>query len=169
MLLSITITTVWVRSYFASDGIGRLHYAPGIPSEDHHVWLFANRGTLEVIGGGDPIENFSDVRWEGRHWPVQPYPPLDGVDGPHSLRLIGISWRNPVRVTTGEWYWTISVRIWLMATLSILSTIFLIRPWKWMLASHVPGTCRRCGYDLRATPHRCPECGMVPITAAISN
>jgi hypothetical protein len=37
----------------------------------------------------------------------------------------------------------------------ILSTLFSRHP--------TPGYCAKCGYDLRATPHRCPECGMVPM------
>lgn len=57
--------------------------------------------------------------------------------------------------------------IWLPALLlGAVGCLIFDQTFKRMLRRHlpdvVPTRCRACGYDLRATPDRCPECGQVP-------
>ncbi|MGA2441974.1 MAG: hypothetical protein ABSH08_13530 [Tepidisphaeraceae bacterium] len=54
--------------------------------------------------------------------------------------------------------------VWLGTPLllsAVLPTWWLIRNGK-VNREKRKGTCRVCGYDLRATPERCPECGTIP-------
>lgn len=37
-----------------------------------------------------------------------------------------------------------------------------VMTWQARRKQSMEGWCRHCGYDLRATPHRCPECGALP-------
>jgi hypothetical protein len=62
---------------------------------------------------------------------------------------------------TGIWGVTRSAKIthWFLAILmGIFPTIWL---WRRCRTRVSPGFCAECGYDLRATPDRCPECGII--------
>jgi hypothetical protein len=52
---------------------------------------------------------------------------------------------------------------WIVATLATMALAFEF--WRRSRRRHWAlelGLCGHCGYDLRATPDRCPECGLVP-------
>jgi hypothetical protein len=57
----------------------------------------------------------------------------------------------------GKAAWGLVVPMWAL----LLPTAILpaARAWRRLARRRAPGLCASCGYDLRATPERCPECG----------
>lgn len=83
------------------------------------------------------------------------------------LRLPGFSATSTT--TSAHWsrgrYVDLSVPLWFVALLaSILPIVWELRYRRGRRRRRraIHGLCVACGYDLRATPQRCPECGTLP-------
>jgi hypothetical protein len=67
----------------------------------------------------------------------------------------------PVRVLRNDNSVAVRLADWFVVAVSGCFAAWRIRRWRFP-KRYGAGCCAVCGYDLRATPDRCPECGAVP-------
>jgi hypothetical protein len=107
-------------------------------------------------------------------WFWHRYPGPPSVPGSLGLRSFemhyGLFWDvTEVHGTTGP-----RLRYERSIFLKVLTTApFAVLPIRWIISRSTrrggaaPGICAHCGYDLRATPNRCPECGAGPVNLSV--
>jgi hypothetical protein len=141
---------------------------------------------VELFRWGDPPESSGHVIWasgEGltyqKSYSVSAALVRDSRQDTTGWDVVGLSFHRTERYATGSagggarsllWTryllgYTIEFRIsiyWLLVTTAVLPAAHLPRWLRAFRSRRAPGLCVQCGYDLRATPDRCPECGTVP-------
>jgi hypothetical protein len=65
----------------------------------------------------------------------------------------------PLAATFNPQFVAVVAPYWSLLALALLPTATLIRRWRRQRLRKKRGQCLSCGYDLRASGARCPECG----------
>jgi hypothetical protein len=153
LLLCVATVVMWVRSYRTIDDVRYVVGAPPLPS----VSYFANSA-----GGGLSLDRFVrtvpstqttgrvPTGFSARQGTPRYRPPVNrlGFGGEVRRGPFGVQYEAVVP------YYAIG------ATTALVPALALWRRVRWSRPRD--GFCPTCGYDLRATPDRCPECGTIP-------
>lgn len=177
------VVSLWIRGEFRADRI----YGDHVDRENHFLsdyWLVSERGCVEFHWNGASWMNISPLMiQEPFHWrsgnSVDVAQPTFGIrastdnetdivvfdtprgemrstdcrSGGSNISSAELLEGRSIRVVLSDWFATLAA--------SIMPAFWIWRRWKLRAKMRI-GICEICGYDLRATPGRCPECGRVP-------
>ncbi len=168
-LFAIALLTLWIRSEFRGDW--------GYVTTSTSVWMAGSgKGGLRVVWDQNSLLVMALMQsGRSREWstasPVAVEKLLIGASdvwgiGPRrnwhfpgfafteTYIGVGTGFGGPPTITRSLYVWY----GWLVALTAILPAWRALKWWK-QRRIKPPGACKNCGYDLRATPDRCPECG----------
>jgi hypothetical protein len=150
MVLCIAVGALWMRSYWTDD-----MFSVGGHDADGEIGVAAiggsNRGRLyyQIVDGGEWTPT-AIKRHPGSSRPWEP--------GPNTHGHLGFTYAD-LSDFLGHGAYEVTVPHAAPAALFALCPTF----WAWRRRRSkrrgAGGLCVRCGYDLRASPDRCPECG----------
>jgi hypothetical protein len=168
LALCVATTVLWVRSHSVSDKFYYSRYFSGADDKKESAWwLLLGAGGMGVEHRWQNIRGRPRAEWPKPEFVWQKSPPsypLLGVQGKTVWNRWGFSYRDDpwsMGPDADGYNARLLAPFW-----SILAPTLLL-PGLWlyfrlMSKQPNPGCCQKCGYDLRATPDRCPECGAIP-------
>ena len=165
MLLCIATLLLWGRSYFSHDLFERHRRGDSRGwAYDDILGLVSERGS---IGGGYVRVAHPGVPKFTEGWRYTAAAPAN--PWPLRFTLLGFSYWNTTLPPTRQWgpalAFGLTVPHGLLAALLAVGPAVTARC-SWLSRRRrlrtAGGLCVACGYDLRATPERCPECGTIP-------
>jgi hypothetical protein len=154
LLLCLGTATLWARSYWMMDVIRR--WDAGRRTEQI---LISDAGTLRFTANryaGDALPSLPPGSGR-RHYS---FPARTGMLRDRD-QFLGFGFRYGAGVAP-DYGIGITLPYWFLTCLTGLAVMMWIFHWLTRREERLMGVCRHCGYDLRATRDRCPECGTVP-------
>jgi hypothetical protein len=157
LVLCVATVVMWVRSYRVGDTYVWLppSRVDALQSGHGRLWYFRAE-SIDQVNYPLPLETFPKG-----YWAIRPPPPPQLRSKPN-WQFVGFSYTEERPFTLR--LRTVAVPLWsLVAVLSaapVAALMGIVRRRRRRRRARA-GLCRSCGYDLRATPGRCPECGTV--------
>ena len=164
----VVVAALWVRSYWRSDCVNTWNSRREVSVESRAGYLSVEASNLCGDGPGfchvsGPVGRMADERRGMRAWGIHNFIGFvygRDVRSGANVRLFENLERKGLRTPPGNltrqfWYVPFGA---VCAVSSVPFMLVLFRGRKLRRRLRL-GLCLRCGYDLRATPGLCPECG----------
>lgn len=170
-MLFVAVTVLWTASLWTAGNV----------SVHANDWMMIAWSEKNLVG----VRFYDDSQGPKRGWEWHAFPNPDYVHQSglwdelkywgHGIPRLGIGFQRgltnimfPPGFEAPPWkygnrpIYMIYAPHWLIILITVLVPSIWLAKLSRRRRRHLRGLCATCGYDLRATPDRCPECGTIP-------